>query len=67
MSKIRLLSAFQALEIIQKHGVRKAYGVNKTQAKALILELTDIKVGETKVHGPSLNDYFLSLGYVMTE
>lgn len=67
MNKIRLLCAFQALEIMQEHGMRKVYGVNKTQAKALILELTDIKVGKMKVHGPSLQDFFASLGYMMAE
>ena len=30
MEKIRLLSAFQALEMMGKHGFTKAYGVNKT-------------------------------------
>ena len=67
MNKIRLLCAFQALEIMQEHGMRKAYGVNKTKAKAIIMELTGIKVGRMRVHGPSLPDFLASLGYTMTE
>ena len=57
MHKMRLLCAFQALEIMTKHGCKKAYGVNAG---------IKMKRGQ-KVAGRTLAEYFDSIGYVMNE
>jgi hypothetical protein len=68
MEKIRLLSAFQALEMMGKHGFKKAYGVNKTTARKIIFDITGIKIkrGQTP-KGSSLEEYFDSIGYTWRE
>lgn len=65
MEKIRLLSAFQALEMMGKHGFKKAYGVSKTEARKIIFDITGIKIerGQTP-KGRSLGEYFDSIGYI---
>ena len=68
MHKMRLLCAFQALEIMTKHGCKKAYGVNATTARRIVFEITGIKMKRgQKVAGRTLAEYFDSIGYVMNE
>ena len=68
MHKIRLLCAFQALEMMGKHGFKKAYGINKTTARKIIFDLTGVKIkrGQTP-NGRSLEEYFDSIGYTWRE
>lgn len=64
MHKIRLLCAFQALEIMGKYGGRKAYGVTKTTARKIIFDLTGVKIKRGQhAEGSTVEDYFESIGY----
>lgn len=68
MEKLRLLSAFQALEMMGKHGFTKAYGVNKTTARKIIFDITGIKIKRGQIPtGRSLEEYFDSIGYIYEE
>ena len=67
MNRIRLLAAFQVLEMAWKYDTRKAHGVSAEQAAEVIRELTGIYLGDygmkRPLKGPSLENYFDSLGY----
>ena len=61
--RLRLLSAFQAIEFMQNNGVEKAYGVNRKQALAVLAEFGIEIAPHEDVSGNSLEEYMLSVGY----
>lgn len=63
MMNLRLLSAFQALEMMQKNGCKKAYGVNRKQARAVLAEYGVELSPRQKVQGRSLEDFMSNAGY----
>ena len=64
MHKIRLLCAFQALEMMGKNGFKKAYGINKTTARKIIFDLTGIKMKRGQhAEGRTVEEYLDSIGY----
>jgi len=63
MFNLRLLSAFQALEMMQKNSLKKAYGVNRKQARAVLAEY-GVELGPRQaVKGPGLEDFMSNAGY----
>ena len=68
MHKIRLLCAFQALEMMGKHGGKKAYGVTKTTARKIIFDLTGVKIKRGQhAEGRTVEEYFDSIGYTWSD
>ena len=63
MGNVRILAAFQALEIMQKHSTKKAYGVNRKQARAVLAEYGIELSPRQKVQGPKLADFMNHAGY----
>ena len=67
LDRIRLLCAFQVLEMAWTRGVNQPYGVGVERATEVVRELTGIYLGDhgmqRPVRGPALEDYFDSLGY----
>jgi|TARA_R110000765_G_scaffold62118_1_gene120483 hypothetical protein len=63
MMNLRLLSAFQALEMMQKNNLKKAYGVNRKQARGVLAEYGVELSPRQKVQGRSLEDFMSNAGY----
>ena len=61
--RLRLLSAFQALEFIQNNNVDKVYGVNRKQVLDVLAEFGIEIAPHEEVSGNSLEEYMASVGY----
>ena len=64
IQKLRVLSAFQALERMQNHGLDSAYGVDGDKARQIIRTTAGVEIEPTDfVSGPTVEDYLYSIGY----